>query len=74
MDVVISVDTSLAHLAGLLGRPVWVLLPFGPEWRWLLNRSDSAWYPTARLFRQPAPGDWAGALAAVAAELKSLPG
>jgi tetratricopeptide (TPR) repeat protein len=74
MDVIISVDTSLAHLAGVLDKPVWVLLPFSPEWRWLLNRSDSPWYPTARLFRQPAPGDWASALKAVGSELRSLAG
>jgi ADP-heptose:LPS heptosyltransferase len=55
---VISVDTSLAHLAGALARPVWVLLPFTPDWRWLLDREDSPWYPTARLFRQDATRRW----------------
>lgn len=58
MDLVISVDTGVAHLAGALARPVWILLPSCPDWRWLLARDDSPWYPTARLFRQPARGDW----------------
>ena len=62
LDLVITVDTSVAHLAGALGKPVWILLPFSAEWRWLRWRSDSPWYPTARLFRQPAPGDWSGAI------------
>jgi hypothetical protein len=58
MDLIITVDTALAHLAGALGKPVWVLLPYEAEWRWMLHREDSPWYPTMRLFRQSAPGDW----------------
>ena len=65
----ITCDTAVAHLAGALGVPVWVALPFVPDWRWLLDRSDSPWYPTMRLFRQKKLGDWAGVFEEIKAEL-----
>jgi tetratricopeptide (TPR) repeat protein len=72
LDLVISVDTAVAHLAGALGKPVWLLDRFDNDWRWLTGRSDSPWYPTLRLFRQPSPGDWESVICAVAHELKSI--
>jgi tetratricopeptide (TPR) repeat protein len=65
LDLVITVDTAVAHLAGALGRPCWLLLPFSAEWRWLKEREDSPWYPTLRLFRQEKPGAWPGVIAQV---------
>jgi tetratricopeptide (TPR) repeat protein len=71
MDIVVTVDTSVANLAGAMGKRVWILLPFNPhDWRWMLTREDSAWYPTARLFRQPAASDWASVIRRVDSELK----
>ena len=72
LDLVITVDTSVAHLAGALGRPTWVLLPYTPDYRWLLGRDDSPWYPTVRLFRQGEDRDYAGVLTRVRAELQGL--
>lgn len=72
LDLVITVDTSIAHLAGALGRPVWILLSYAPDWRWQLGRSDSDWYPTARLFRQSSAGDWNGVVTNVREALQSF--
>jgi hypothetical protein len=72
MDLVVAVDTAVAHLAGALGKPVWVMIASAPDWRWMLGRDDSPWYPTMRLFRQPRPGDWAPAIRRVAAELAAI--
>jgi hypothetical protein len=72
LDLVISVDTSVAHLAAALGKPVWLLDRFDPCWRWLLGRRDSPWYPTLRLYRQPLPGDWDSVLAEVARDLHAF--
>jgi ADP-heptose:LPS heptosyltransferase len=69
LDLVISSDTSVVHLAGGLGKPVWILLHHAVDWRWLLDRRDSPWYPTARLFRQPRPDDWEDVVGQVKAEL-----
>jgi tetratricopeptide (TPR) repeat protein len=72
LDLVITVDTSVAHLAGALGRPVWILLPYAPDWRWMLEREDSPWYPTARLYRQGADRSWDPVIARVRSELAAL--
>jgi len=74
LDLVITVDTAVAHLAGALGKPVWLMLRFDTCWRWLLGRTDSPWYPTARLYRQQASGDWAGVVRAVRTDLFRLAG
>jgi len=73
LDLVVTCDTAVAHLAGALGVPVWVALPFVPDWRWLLGRDDSPWYPTMRLFRQQTRGDWPGVFQRLAAALRDLP-
>ena len=70
LDLVASVDTSIAHLAGALGRTVWLLLPHSPDWRWMLEREDTPWYPSMRLFRQPAAGDWRSVYERIAVELR----
>jgi Flp pilus assembly protein TadD len=70
LDLVISVDTSVAHLAGAMGKPVWVLIPFDPDWRWMLGREDSPWYPTLRLFRKTEPQNWDSIIASMAADLR----
>jgi hypothetical protein len=72
LDLIISVDTAVAHLAGAMGKPVWVLLPFPPDWRWLLDRADSPWYPTMRLFRQKDRGNWEPVIQAVAEALAGV--
>jgi ADP-heptose:LPS heptosyltransferase len=72
LDLVVSVDTAVAHLAGAMGKPVWALLPFRADWRWMLAREDSPWYPTMRLFRQHKMGDWDDVFERVADELNRL--
>ena len=71
MDLVVSVDTSVAHLSGALGKPTWVLLPYTPDWRWMLGRNDSPWYPTLALYRQVVAGNWDDVLNRVATDLSN---
>jgi Flp pilus assembly protein TadD len=73
LDLVITIDTSVAHLAGALGKPVWILLHYNADWRWLLDRDDSPWYPTARLFRQRKPGDWDSVVSDMMCAFRQLP-
>jgi len=72
LDLVLTVDTAVAHIAGAMRKPVWIMLPYAPDWRSLLGRDDSPWYPTARLFRQPRAGDWGSVVRRVADSLLQL--
>ncbi|HVF94054.1 MAG TPA: glycosyltransferase family 9 protein [Sphingomonas sp.] len=72
VDLVVTVDTMIAHLAGAMGRPTWLLLKHEPDWRWSPSRQDTPWYPSLRLYAQPTPGDWPAVLVAVAADLATL--
>ena len=72
LDLVISCDTAAAHVAGAIGRPCWVAIPFAPDWRWLLERDDSPWYPTLRLFRQQQRGNWDEVFSRIADELRAM--
>ena len=72
LDLIITVDTAAAHLAGALGKPVWILNRFDTDWRWLLERTDSPWYPTARLYRQDKAGDWETVITRVRKDLDGL--
>jgi hypothetical protein len=72
LDLVITADTAIAHLSGALARPTWVALKYVPHWPWMLDRTDSPWYPTARLFRQSTPNDWASVFSNIRKELQSL--
>ena len=69
LDLVVSVDTAVAHLAGAMGKPVWLLDRYDPDWRWLTGRRDSPWYPTMTIYRQPAPGGWTHVIEAISEHL-----
>jgi ADP-heptose:LPS heptosyltransferase len=71
LDLVITVDTAVAHLAGSLNKPTWLLLPYTSDWRWLMDRADSPWYPSLRIFRQQRPLEWGDVIERVASELES---
>jgi ADP-heptose:LPS heptosyltransferase len=71
LDLVISIDTAVAHLAGAMGKQVYLMLPFAPDWRWLLERNDSPWYSKMQIFRQKQPGDWAEVISRVQATLET---
>ena len=73
IDLLVTVDTSVAHLAGAMGRPVWIMLPRAPDWRWLLEREDTPWYPTVRLFRQTEVRRWDDVVARIVAGLREMP-
>ena len=73
VDLLVCVDTSVGHVAGALGEPTWIMLPYAPDWRWLTDRSDTPWYPSVRLFRQDAPKSWTAVIANVAQSLRGLP-
>ena len=72
MDIIISVDTSVAHLAGAMGKKIWILLPYFPDFRWMLDRDDSPWYPSAKLYRQEKINDWDSVLEKLKVELLKL--
>jgi ADP-heptose:LPS heptosyltransferase len=72
LDLVISVDTAVVHVAGAINKPVWVFVPWIPEWRWMLEREDTPWYPKARLFREPSRRQWPSVVGRVKDELKKL--
>jgi hypothetical protein len=72
LDLILTIDTAAAHLAGALACRTWTMLPWAADWRWLLDRQDSPWYPTMRLFRQPGRGDWTSVIQRVEQELRQL--